>query len=74
MEGELYRCLNCGFIFKRPVVKWVPRSLNPGKAWAIAPDAMYVPVEVCPKCGSDAIRKLPKFAGRPLTTDGAFVG
>jgi len=57
---KLYKCLNCGFIFKQPVVKYVQRALNPGKLWAIAREALYYPVAVCPRCGSDAIVQVTK--------------
>jgi len=56
MSVKLYKCLNCGFKFKKPKIKWIPRDdLIPGKLYAIAPEALYNPVAVCPNCGSDAI-------------------
>ena len=58
---KVFRCLNCGFVFKTPEIKWVPRGdLNPGKLYAIAPEALYVPMAVCPRCKSDAIVEVEK--------------
>ena len=49
---KLFRCLNCGFIFKNP--KMIFRSpVPPGEPILIDRRALYVPA--CPKCGSDAI-------------------
>jgi len=51
--------MNCGFIFKTPEIKWKHRDdLNPGRIYAIDPEALYKPQPVCPKCGSDAIQEL----------------
>ena len=48
--------MNCGFKFLTPKKLWKPRDdLNPGKIWAISTDVAYMIMEVCPKCGSDAI-------------------
>ena len=47
----MFKCLNCGFIFKNPDYK--QRSLPKGAIYAIDPRALNIPV--CPKCGSDAI-------------------
>lgn len=55
---SLYKCLNCGFIFRQPIVKWRQRALNPGRIYAIAMEALYYPMYVCPKCGSDAIKEI----------------
>lgn len=56
---KIYRCMNCGFIFKTPEIKWKHRDdLNPGRIYAIDPEALYKPQPVCPKCGSDAIQEL----------------
>ncbi|MBW2672656.1 MAG: hypothetical protein JRD89_04460 [Deltaproteobacteria bacterium] len=52
------KCKNCGFVFELPRTEWRPRSLNPGRLYALAPEALYYPVEVCPRCGSDAIENL----------------
>ena len=54
----LYKCLNCGFVFREPVVKWRQTPLNPGRVYAIAREALYYPVHVCPRCGSDAIEEI----------------
>ena len=55
---KVFKCLNCGFVFREPKVEWRQRSLNPGALWAIAREAMYYPVQVCPRCGSDAITEV----------------
>jgi len=39
-------------------VKWRQRALNPGRIYAIAMEALYYPMYVCPKCGSDAIKEI----------------
>jgi len=38
-----------------PKIIWRQRDVNPGRALYIDPRALYYPVPVCPKCGSDAI-------------------
>jgi len=55
---KAYRCLNCGFVFRNPKVVYRQRALNPGRVWAIARAALYVPIAVCPKCESDAIKQI----------------
>jgi len=48
----MYRCLNCGFLFRNPKMTW--RSpVPPGEPILIDRRALYCPV--CPRCGSDAI-------------------
>ena len=58
-EDYLYVCLNCGFKFRTPVVEYRQRALNPGRAYCIDPAALYYPVFKCPRCGSDAIERVP---------------
>jgi len=56
---KVFKCLNCGFIFKTPKIEWSGRDdLNPRKLYAIAPEALYIPRQVCPKCGSDALQEV----------------
>jgi len=52
---KVYECLNCGFVFKTPKYEWRKRPLNPGEVWSIQRSALYYKIDVCPKCGSDAI-------------------
>lgn len=53
---KIYRCLNCGFKFKTPIVKHRKISLPPeSEVWCVYPKYLYYPIYVCPKCGSDAI-------------------
>lgn len=57
--GHIYRCLNCGFIFSTPEIRWFMKPINPGNRYILVdPRALYYSVPVCPKCSSDAIRKI----------------
>ena len=73
---KVFKCLNCGFIFKEPKVEWRQKPLNPGVLWAIAGEVMYYPVQVCPRCGNDAITEVDVMdkdvAGVELPRVGVF--
>jgi len=51
-----YKCRNCGFIFKIPKTVWRMKSYNPAEFLVIDARASYYPIEVCPRCESDAIK------------------
>jgi DNA-directed RNA polymerase subunit RPC12/RpoP len=63
----IYKCLNCGFKFRTPKVEYRRVPLNPGGVYAIDPRALYHPIAVCPKCGSDAIRVVGDVPPEPYT-------
>ena len=54
---KVFKCLNCGFVFKTPKIIYVEKPTNPGVIQAIAREALYMPKQVCPKCESDAIKE-----------------
>jgi len=54
----LYKCLNCGFVFRTPKIVYRQKALNPGEVYAIDMRALYYPLAVCPRCGSDAIKRI----------------
>ena len=53
---KVYKCLNCGFVFKEPKVVFRPIPAPPYTP--ILHTNPYYPVYVCPKCGSDAIKEV----------------
>ena len=58
-KERLYKCLNCGFIFRQPEVVYKMRPINPGTTYlAIDTRALYYGVYTCPRCGSDAIEPI----------------
>jgi len=47
----MFKCLNCGFVFKNPEYKRKPIPKREMYIERVAEE-----VAVCPKCGSDAIK------------------
>ena len=50
-HGRVWRCLNCGYVFRRPQLALV-------LGWAEDVYSAAVVRPLCPKCGSDAVTSL----------------